>query len=51
MDNLILIDNSEDDGQLLLEVNGGVIIFAASQLPAWSLPVWEKLKEESPPNT
>ena len=49
MDNLVLIDNSEDDGRLLLEVNEGKIIFTVSQLPEWTLPVWEKLKKNSLP--
>ncbi len=49
MNNLVLIDNSEDDGQIIVEVNDGSIIFTASQLPDWSLPVWEKLKANGPP--
>ncbi|MFD1849321.1 zeta toxin family protein [Oceanobacillus bengalensis] len=42
IDNLVLIDNSEDNGEIVLEVNNGIITFEATNLPQWSLPVWEQ---------
>ena len=39
IDNLVLIDNSQDDGEIVLEVNNGVITFEAEFLPQWVLPV------------
>lgn len=44
IDNLILIDNSEDDGEIVLEVNNNVITFATDDLPVWALPIMEKFK-------
>lgn len=44
IDNLVLIDNSEDDGEIVLEVNNGIISFETSPLPEWVTPVTEQLK-------
>ncbi|GGN67335.1 MULTISPECIES: zeta toxin family protein [Oceanobacillus] len=45
IDNLILIDNSEDDGEIVLEVNNGFVTFEAIDLPQWSLPVKELFRK------
>ena len=39
IDNLVLIDNSEDDGEIVLEINNGKITFETTNLPQWSLPI------------
>lgn len=44
IDNLVLIDNSEDDGEIVLEANNGIISFETSPLPEWVTPVTEQLK-------
>lgn len=44
VDNLILIDNSEDDGEIILEVNAGQITFESNNLPLWAHPVREQFK-------
>jgi predicted ABC-type ATPase len=44
INNLILIDNSKDDGELVLEINNGVITFEASNLPEWVAPVKNQFK-------
>ncbi|MDT9754871.1 zeta toxin family protein [Heyndrickxia coagulans] len=43
-DDLVLIDNSLDDGEIVLEVNDGQITFEKSNLPKWALPAWERFK-------
>ncbi|APB38107.1 zeta toxin family protein [Heyndrickxia coagulans] len=43
-DNLVLIDNSLYNGEIVLEVNDGQITFEKSNLPKWALPVWERFK-------
>lgn len=45
VDNLVLIDNSQDDGEMVLEINDGKITFETNNLPQWVLPVWEQFKE------
>ncbi|WP_228550976.1 hypothetical protein [Sporosarcina cascadiensis] len=45
VDNLILIDNSEDDGQIILEVNNGHITFQIINLPACSIPILERFQQ------
>jgi predicted ABC-type ATPase len=45
IDNLVLIDNSEDDGKIVLEINNGIITFEAINLPQWSHPVREQFKK------
>jgi len=45
IDNLILIDNSEDDGEIVLEINDGVITFEAYNLPQWAIPAVEQFKK------
>ena len=45
IDNLVLIDNSEDDGEIVLEVNNGIITFEAINLPQWSHPVREQIRK------
>ncbi len=42
MNNLVLIDNSQDDGKIVLEVNEGIITFNQTELPKWSIPIWEQ---------
>lgn len=42
IDNLVLIDNSQDDGEIVLEINNGVVTFEAKPLPRWTLPVKEQ---------
>jgi len=44
IDNLVLIDNSEDDGEIVLEVNDSQITFESSNLPLWAYPVREQFK-------
>lgn len=44
IDNLVLIDNSEDDGKIVLEINNGVITFETNIIPKWALPVMEQYK-------
>lgn len=39
INNLILIDNSTDDGEILLEINNQIITFAADKLPTWVQPI------------
>ncbi|WP_307346282.1 zeta toxin family protein [Metabacillus malikii] len=46
IDNLILIDNSEDVGEIVLEVINGIITFEVINLPQWSLPVREQFKKD-----
>lgn len=46
IDNLVLIDNSEDDGEIVLEVNNGIITFEATNLPKWSHPVRVQFKKD-----
>ncbi|RSL29312.1 hypothetical protein D7Z54_31935 [Salibacterium salarium] len=49
IDNLILIDNSKDNGESVLEINEGRITFEVVQLPDWALPLWEQFQKEPPP--
>lgn len=44
IDNLMLIDNSKDDGVIVFEINNGKITFKADHLPNWSLPLWEQFQ-------
>jgi hypothetical protein len=44
IDNLILVDNSKDDGELVLEINNEVITFEATVLPEWVAPVITQFK-------
>lgn len=46
IDNLVLIDNSEDNGEIVLEVNGLVITFKANALPQWVLPIVEQFNKD-----
>ncbi|MEQ6375598.1 hypothetical protein RZN25_01950 [Bacillaceae bacterium S4-13-56] len=46
IDNLVLIDNSEDDGKIVLEVNNGIITFEATNLPKWSHLVQEQFRKD-----
>lgn len=39
INNLILIDNSKDNGEIILEINESKITFEANQLPTWALPL------------
>lgn len=42
IDNLVLIDNSKDQGKTVLEINGGKITFDINHLPYWALPIWQQ---------
>ncbi|HLR51650.1 MAG TPA: zeta toxin family protein [Candidatus Avamphibacillus sp.] len=44
IDTLVMIDNSLDDGKIILEVNNGFITFETNYLPQWALPVMEQFK-------
>lgn len=44
IDTLVMIDNSFDDGKIILEINNGFITFEADYLPKWALPVKEQFK-------
>jgi predicted ABC-type ATPase len=46
IDNLILIDNSEDNGEIVLEINNGIITFELSPLPQWAIPIIKQFKED-----
>lgn len=46
VDNLVLIDNSKDDGEMVLEVNDGNITHKSDQLPKWSLPIHDKFNNQ-----
>lgn len=46
IDNLVLIDNSEDDGEIALEINNGIITFESKILPQWSLSVKEQFTKK-----
>lgn len=48
VDNLILIDNSKDDGEIILEINDGKITFEVNQLPDWALPLWQQFQKKPP---
>ncbi len=45
VDNLVLVDNSKDDGEMVLEVNDGNITYKSNQLPKWSLPIHQKFNK------
>jgi len=49
IDNLVLIDNSKDDGEIVLEINNHKITFESGILPEWSIPVIEQFKGDFPP--
>lgn len=44
VDNLVLIDNSGHDGEIVLEVSDGQITFESNCLPLWAYPVREQFK-------
>ena len=44
IDTLVLVDNSLDDGKVILEVNNGVITFETNYLPKWAVPVKNQFK-------
>src|SRR5699024_833678 len=39
IDTLVLIDNSLDDGKVILEVNNGFVSFEGNYIPEWAVPV------------
>lgn len=49
IDNLVLIDNSTDDGEIVLEINNDKITFESKTLPDWSIPIWKQFKGDLPP--
>lgn len=44
IDTLVLIDNSLDDGKIILEVNNSFITFETDYLPAWARPIKEQFE-------
>ncbi|MCK0470380.1 zeta toxin family protein [Halalkalibacter sp. APA_J-10(15)] len=46
IDNLVLIDNSEEDGEIVLEVNNGFITYEATYLPEWTHPVRKQFEKD-----
>ncbi|SER93055.1 Predicted ABC-type ATPase [Gracilibacillus ureilyticus] len=46
IDNLVLIDNSEEDGEIVLEVNNGFMTFEATYLPEWAYPVLQQFEKD-----
>ncbi|WP_066195895.1 hypothetical protein [Gracilibacillus timonensis] len=47
IDNLILIDNSKENGETVLEINSGKITFETDHLPNWAVPLKEQFKYDS----
>ncbi len=39
IDTLVVIDNSSDDGKIILEINNGFLTFESGHLPEWAIPV------------
>ena len=46
VDTLVMIDNSLDDGKIILEINNGFITFEAKSIPKWALPVRAQFKSK-----
>jgi len=46
VDNLILIDNSQDNGEIVMEINNGKITFQSEYLPSWVLPLKEQYQKQ-----
>lgn len=44
-DNLILIDNSKDNGEIVLEMNDKTITYQMESLPSWAEPLVEKIQK------
>lgn len=42
INNMVLIDNSKDGGEIVLEINDGKITFEDSQLPNWAMPLYHQ---------
>ncbi|MFC6038925.1 zeta toxin family protein [Paenisporosarcina macmurdoensis] len=45
IDNLLVVDNSNLDGELILETSQGNISFQSNHIPQWVTPIIEKLQE------
>ena len=45
-DTLVMIDNSLDDGKIILDINNGFITFEANYIPKWALPVRAQFKSK-----
>ena len=45
IDNLLVVDNSNLDGELILETSQGNISFQSNHIPQWVAPIIEKLQE------
>lgn len=45
-DNLILIDNSKENGEIILEMNDKTITYQAEPLPSWAAPLLERLHKK-----
>lgn len=48
IDNIILIDNSKDGGEIILEINDGKITFRVNQFPRWVLPLYQQFQKKPP---
>ncbi|MFL0497869.1 zeta toxin family protein [Priestia megaterium] len=42
IDNLVVVDNSRSDGDLVLETSGGFITFKDNNIPEWVIPIIDK---------
>jgi len=45
IDNLLVVDNSNLDGELILETSQGSISFQSNHIPQWVTPIIEKFQE------
>ncbi|GAB4073204.1 zeta toxin family protein [Barrientosiimonas marina] len=48
IDNIVLIDNSKDGGEIILEINDGKITFEVTPLPQWVLPLYQQFQKNPP---
>ncbi|QKY70553.1 zeta toxin family protein [Lentibacillus sp. CBA3610] len=48
IDNIVLIDNSKDGGEIILEINDGKTTFGVNQLPHWALPLYQQFQKKPP---
>lgn len=48
VDNIVLIDNSRDDGEIMLEINDGKTTFEVNPLPHWALPLYQQFQKKPP---
>ncbi|WP_176448639.1 hypothetical protein [Lentibacillus sp. CBA3610] len=48
IDNIVLIDNSKDGGEIILEINDRKPTFRVNQLPHWVLPLYQQFQKKPP---